>query len=107
MKQLIKYIAALATMLMASAQSYAYYFEVNGIKYSIVYCPGLACQVEEREQKYEGNIIIPAEVVYDSTKLKVVGISRCAFDQCSSLTSVNIPNSVTYIGAVHLEDALL
>ncbi len=98
MKQLIKYIAVVVTMLIACVQSHAYDFEVGGIYYSIVSFTDFTCKVTSGENEYKGNIVIPAEVEYNSRKLKVVWIGFEAFKECTSLTSVSIPNSVTYIG---------
>ena len=42
----------------------------------------------------EGNVVIPREY----TGCRVVGIGRSAFKGCSSLTSVTLPDNVTYIG---------
>lgn len=42
--------------------------------------------------------IIPQEVIYNSNKFSVTSIGESAFWDCSSLTSVSIPNSVTSIG---------
>ena len=41
---------------------------------------------------------IPATVSYDGTTYSVTSIGYCAFLNCSSLTSIDIPNSVTSIG---------
>ena len=41
---------------------------------------------------------IPASVTYSGTTYSVTSIGRSAFDLCSGLTSVTIPNSVTSIG---------
>lgn len=48
--------------------------------------------------EYFGNVIIPATVVYQGSKYKVTAIGYCAFEECTNLTSVSIPNSVRYIG---------
>ena len=45
-----------------------------------------------------GNMIIPDTVIVRGIKYAVKSIGDCAFTRCSSLTSVTIPNSVTYIG---------
>lgn len=48
--------------------------------------------------EYFGNVIIPATVIYQGSKYKVTSIGYCAFEECTNLTSVSIPNSVRYIG---------
>ena len=47
---------------------------------------------------YSGTVVIPDEVTYENRSLKVTSIEYQAFQDCSSLTSVTIPNSVTSIG---------
>ena len=48
---------------------------------------------------YSGDITIPSSVTYNGITYAVAGISSRAFEDCSSLTSVTIPNSVTSIGS--------
>ena len=45
-----------------------------------------------------GDIIIPSSVTYDEVAYTVTSIGYWAFSECTSLTSVMIPNSVTSIG---------
>ena len=47
---------------------------------------------------YVGNIVIPESTTYNGTIYSVTSIGGYAFDGCSGLTSVTIPNSVTSIG---------
>ena len=48
--------------------------------------------------KYEGSVSIPETVTYNGQIYKVIRIGSCAFEGCSVLTSLTIPNSVTSIG---------
>ena len=48
--------------------------------------------------KPTGNLLIPSTVTYSGTTYPVTGITSSAFRDCTGLTSVTIPNSVTSIG---------
>jgi hypothetical protein len=48
---------------------------------------------------YNGSITIPSTVTYQSNTYTVIAIASSAFKNCRELTSVTIPNSVTYIGS--------
>ena len=48
--------------------------------------------------RYTGSIAIPKQVSYKSKTYPVTSIGVSAFDYCSGLTSITIPNSVTNIG---------
>ncbi|MCR4914388.1 MAG: leucine-rich repeat protein [Prevotella sp.] len=48
--------------------------------------------------EYSGNVVIPESVTYNGTSYPVTSIGSSAFYDCSSLSSVTIPNSVTSIG---------
>ena len=44
-----------------------------------------------------GNLVIPTSITYNGVTYSVINIYNYAFENCSELTSVTIPNSVTTI----------
>ena len=88
-------------MLLSFITASAYDFMVDGIAYNVVSLPDLTCEVTQADTKYSGDIVIPSTVTYQGRTLTVIRIDGGedgAFYECSALTSVEIPNSVTTIG---------
>ena len=71
--------------------------EVGGITYKLI--SETAVEVIAGTSKYTGDITIPSEVTIDGNKFTVSRIGEKAFYECTGLTSVVIPNSVTTIGS--------
>ena len=67
---------------------------INGIAYEL---KGTTATVVSGGD-YTGTIVIPASVTYSGTTYRVTSIGDGAFFDCTGLTSVTIPNSVTSIG---------
>ena len=77
--------------------SNAYNFESGGIYYNINE-DGTSVSVTYNGNSYSGSVTIPSQVTYNSKTYNVISIATCAFADCSGLTLVTIPNSVTSIG---------
>ena len=73
-------------------------FEVDGINYEFNAETKEASVISKNNGKYSGEVVIPELVDLKGTKYNVTSINESAFEGCSSLTSISIPNSVESIG---------
>ena len=80
-----------------STVTWAYDFEVDGICYNITSAENLTVEVTY-DDKYSGEVTIPASVTFDKKVYSVTSIGNSAFYDDSGVTSVTIPESVTSIG---------
>ncbi|MBQ8722591.1 MAG: leucine-rich repeat domain-containing protein, partial [Paludibacteraceae bacterium] len=76
----------------------AYDVQIDGIYYNLNDETKTA-KVTSGSNKYSGDITIPEKITYNATEYSVTSIGSSAFQYCSSLTSISIPNSVTSIGS--------
>ena len=70
---------------------------VGGIYY-VLDVDNKTAEVTFNSQKYTGDIIIPESIVYEDAEYSVKSIGNLAFNGCTALTTVSIPNSVITIG---------
>ena len=90
-----------ALLLICTTVASAYNFEVDGICYNIIDATSKTVEVtyySTYSNKYSGSVVIPENVVYKGVEYSVTSIGGSAFEGCSSLSSIEIPNSVTSIG---------
>ena len=101
MKQFFRFSIMLLALLLPALAT-AHDFEVDGIYYNIngneaaVTCKGL--YYDMFFVGYSGSVVIPATVTYNGTTYPVTSIDKFAFYYCTSLTIIDIPNSITKIG---------
>ena len=99
MKQILHSILLTMIAVLVPLIAQAHDFEVDGIYYNIdgnnvIVTNDGTYSVDGR---YKGDIVIPESVTYSGVTYPVVSIGNYAFNNCTELTSVVIPNSVTLI----------
>lgn len=80
-----------------STPLHAFIIEANGISFEGDSTTYTASVRSKTTGSYSGNVIIPSTVEYQGKAYQVTAISSKAFYDCSGLTSITIPNSVTSI----------
>ena len=92
MKKLFTLFILTLLPMLASADA----IEIDGIYYNLD-SEAKTAEVTSKPDRYKDDVIIPETVRYNETIYNVNTIGWAAFNNCSGLTSVTIPNSVTFI----------
>jgi hypothetical protein len=92
----LKCILAIAGILLSFTAN-AYDFKSDGIYYSIISSTDKTVEVTSGENKYTGEITIPAAATSGAITYKVVSIGKSSFYDCRNVTSVTISNPVASI----------
>ena len=101
-KEMKKALLLLGLMLLPLAIHAAGEIEIDGIYYKYNN-KTKSYEVTSNPNKYVGDIIIPSMITYEEVDYKITRIGAGAFQDCTDLTSITIPNSVTYFGSSSFE----
>ena len=92
-------IFLLFTLLCLSLSARAHDAEVDGIFYNLNAANKTATVTYKGSNKYSGDVVIPETVTYNGITYSVTSLGDGCFADCSYLTSITIPNSVTSLGS--------
>jgi hypothetical protein len=94
MKKVLFTVITMLLPLMASADV----IEINDIYYNLNN-EAKSAEVTSNPNLYTGEVVIPKSIEYDEITYDVTSIGYNAFNGCSGMTSIEIPNSVKSIGS--------
>ena len=89
----------LSVMIMVNMSVKAYDFEVNGFYYNITSLQDLTVELTNGDVLYTGDVVVPESVTYFNRTFAVTRLGDYVFQDCSDITSIEIPNSITTTGA--------
>ena len=93
MKKVLSFFILMLLPMVAGAET----VEIDGIYYNL-FLDTKEATVTNNPNKYIGSVEIPTSVTHDGVEYSVTKMREFAFNGCSNLTSITIPNSVTTIG---------
>ena len=97
MKRFTLFLISFILSVVFSTSASAYDVKIDGIYYNLISKGKTAVVTENWDDNYSGEVIIPSSITVEGKEYAVTSIGSCAFQSCSGLTSITIPNSVTII----------
>ena len=91
-----KHFLLTVAMLLCSFAVSAQYFEIERVRYNVISDSEVGV-TSNYGTEYNGAIVIPYSVTYNSKNYSVTSIKSIAFSDCKNLVSITIPASVTSI----------
>ena len=99
-----------------SLEGTTFFDEASGLYYTVTH--GYTVEVATGPYYYQGDVVIPETVLYMGFRFRVIGLGDASFKMSSQVTSIHIPETVTYIGddafyscwaldSIHIPDQVL
>jgi hypothetical protein len=91
---------AIIALVLNALNTFAFDFEIDGKFYNVIHenSVEITFNKDTANSYLSKDVVIPNFVKYNGIEYKVVQIGEFAFDSCSNLNSVVLPESVTIIG---------
>lgn len=93
----LPYHITILVMLLSMVATSICAVEINGVNYNLDKTNKTASVIAKETGTYSGDIVIDYSCKYDGVYYTITGIANQAFANCTGLTSISIPNSVTSI----------
>lgn len=98
MKAITRQLLVVLFCIATAFNAWSYDLELDGIYYNLSGRSAIVTYAEESfVASYSGNVTIPSTVSHNGTTYDVTEIGEYAFCNCTDLTSITIPNSITVI----------
>lgn len=99
MKRIFIKLGMTMGLLSSSLITYAYDFEVDGIRYTITSFTEYTCNIVGSSSDVDAHLLIPTTVTFNDRILKINAIEESSFYQNNSIVGVTIPKEITKVGA--------
>lgn len=94
-----KVLAIMMACLSCALSASAYDFYTGGIYYTKLASNNVEVAYKTYNvADYSGSVTVPSTVTYNGVTYTVKGIGYCAFGECTNLTSISLPSTLTYVG---------
>jgi hypothetical protein len=92
-------LAIMMACLTCALSASAYDFYTGGIYYTKLASNNVEVAYKTYNvADYSGSVTVPSTVTYNGVTYTVKGIGYCAFGECTNLTSISLPSTLTYVG---------
>lgn len=101
-KKLHRIVYVILISILTINNAFGYDFYKGGIYYTVTSTTNNTCSVSNNgSNSYFGEVIIPEQVLYQNELFQITSIANGAFNNCSDMTKIVIPKTITQIGSTY------